>query len=275
MATTDIYHISGGLKGRKAVAFLGGAVDDGVQIDTFAAGRVATNDTVGSFTAWFNVPDKTGTYAILGCGDANAVEYFYFAVVAGQIQVKAALAGPNIAWDIITTGTLLQPHVWHHLAVVQDGQWPKIYVDGVLRSVTLTNVTEGDYWFDEFTLIDGGHIGCADSIAGDAALTLEFKGAISNVKYWNTTLTDAQVVDDYNEVNYTTGLIAHWAFNGDYLESVTAYDGTAVGAIILTSNFSEFTSRFRYDPAAAAVVADKVLFTADGGTGHALIIKAA
>ncbi len=280
MATTDIYQIGGGLKGRKAVAFLGGNVDDGVQIDAFMAARVAANDTVGTFTAWVNVPDKTGTYCILGGGDANAVDYFYLAVVAGEIQAKCARAGPNVAWDLITVGASLSPHEWHHIALVQNATKPKIYVDGVEYSVskgtlTETDVTEPTYWFDTLANIDGGHIGAADSIAGDAALTLEFKGGISDVKYWNVALTDSQILDDTLEVNNTTSLISHWDFKDDYIDSVSAHNGTAVGDIILTSNYSEFTSRFRYEPAAAAVVADKVVFTADGGTGYAVIIKAA
>jgi hypothetical protein len=176
MATTDIYHIVGGLRGRHAVAFIGGAVDDGVQIDELASDRVTANDTAGTFTAWINVPDKTGTYAILGCGDADAVDYFYLAVVAGEIQAKCARPGPNIAWDLITSGANLSPHIWHHIALVQDAVKPKIYIDGVEFSLskgtlTETDVTEATFWFDTCAGIDGAHIGAADSIAGDAALT--------------------------------------------------------------------------------------------------------
>ena len=272
MATTDIYNISGGLKGRRAVAFIGGAVDDGVQIDELASDRVTANDTKGTITAWINVPDTTGTYCIIGFGDANAVDYIYLAVVAGKIQAKCARAGPNVAWDVITTNIVLKPHLWYHIALVQDAVKP--LAKGTL---TETDVTEPTFWFDTCSGIDGAHIGAADSIAGDAALTLEFKGAISDVKYWNVDLTDAQVYDDYQGINNTTSLISHYDFDGDYLDSVTANnnDGTAVGDIILTNNYSEFTSRFRNTLAAAPVVADKVLFTSDNGTGYAIVIKAA
>lgn len=280
MAAGDIYHISGGLKGRHAVALLGGDVDDGVQIDAFAAGRVAANDTVGTFTAWINPKDNTGTYAFIGLGDANAVEYFYAAVVAGEIQIKATRAGPDVNFDMITIGADVKPHEWTHVTIVQNATKPKIYVNGVEYSaskgtLTETDVTEAGNWFDTWSLIDGGHIGCADSIAGGAALTLEFAGAISDVKYWNTVLTDAQILDDLRDVNYTTGLIAHWDFNNDYIESVTGYNGTAIGAIILNNNYSEFTSRLRNDCAAAPVVADDISISVSDGTGHAIIIKAA
>lgn len=281
MAAGDIYHISGGLHGRRAVALLGGAVDDGVQIDAFAAARVAANDTVGTFTCWINPADVTGTYAFIGCGDASAVEYFYFAVLAGEIHIKAARAGPDVNFDMVTIGAAVPAHTWTHVAVVQDATKPKIYVNGVefalrLGTLTETDVTEAGNWFDAWSLIDGGHIGTADSIAGGGALTLEFAGAISDVKYWNTNLSDAQVVDDYNGINNTTSLTDHWDMHDGYVNLITSgNNGTAVGDIILVNTYSEFTSRLRNDAAAAPVVADDIAITSDNGTGHAIIIKAA
>ena len=252
-----------------------------MQIDEFASDRVAANDTVGTFTAFFNVPDKTGTYCILGCGDASAVEYFYIAVVAGNIQIKAAQAGPNVAFDMITTGAALQPHVWHHVAVVQDATKPKVYIDGVEYSYVKANLTETDItectqWFDTWSQIDGAHIGAADSIAGDAALTFEYKGGISDVKYWNIALSEAQVLDDLRGISNTTSLISHWNFNDDLLDQVTASnnDGTAAGDIILTNNYCEFTSRLRYTTG-VPLVADTLVCFADDRTGHAIVIQAA
>jgi len=281
MATTDIYHITGGLKGRNAVAFLGGADDDGVQIDEFVTDRVAANDTAGTITAWFNVADKTGEYAIIGFGDANAVEYIYLAVKAGEINAKCAQVGPNVAWDLITIGANISPHEWHHVALVQNAVKPKIYLDGVEYSLTKgtlteTDVTESTFWFDTCALLDGGHIGCADSIAGDAALTLEFKGAISNVKYWSVALTAAQILDDINGVNNTTSLISHWDFDEDFLDRVTASnnDGTKDGDCILVNCYSEFTSRLRYTTG-VPLVADSLVCFASDGTGHAIVIQAA
>jgi hypothetical protein len=281
MATTDIYHISGGLKGRRAVAFLGGNVDDAVQIDEFGNDRATANDTTGTFTAWFNVPDKTGTYCILSCGDANAVDYIYIQYEANEIHVKCARPGPNVAWDLITVGAAIKPHTWNHVALVQDAVKPKIYINGVEFSLykgtlTETDVTEASYWFDACSGIDSASIGALDSVGGDAALTNEFKGAISNVKYWNTALTESQIIDDYYGISNTTNLISHWDFNDDYMDRVTASnnDGTAVGDIILTNNYSEFTSRLRY-MTGVPVTADTLVCFADDGTGHAIVIQAA
>ncbi len=280
MTAGDTYHIRGGLKGRPGATFVGGDSNDGIQIDSFMAARVSAGDTTGTFSAWFNVADNTGTYCILGGGDASAVQYFYIAVVAGEIQVKAALVGPDIAWDLITIGAAIQPHVWHHVALVQNGEKPKVYVNGVEFSLnkgtlTETDVTEPTYWFGTFALIDGGHIGAADSIAGAGALTLEMKGAVGAVSYWTDALTSAQVLDDFNDNGTTTNLVDKWDMLYNVLDDVGSEDGTIVGDIILVDNYSEFSSKWRLQPAAAPVIADEFTFSVDNETGYAILIKAA
>ena len=280
MAAGDTYHIKGGLKGRPAASFIGGDSDDGIQIDSFMVARVAANDTTGTFSAWFNVADDTGTYAIIGGGDASAVQYFYIAVKAGEIQVKAALVGPNVAWDLITIGANIQPHRWYQVTLVQDAVKPKIYVDAVEFSLakgtlTETDVTESSFWFDAFALIDGGHIGAADSIAGGAALTLEMKGAVGDLKYWTDALTGAQVLDDFNGIINTTNLIAQWDMIDNVDDDVGGKDGTIVGVILVSDNYSEFSSKWRFTPSAEPVIADEFGFSVENETGYAVIIKAA
>ena len=274
MTAGDTFHIRGGMSGRPAVAFLGGDTDDGVQIDSFMAARVAANDTTGTFSAWFNVADINGTYCVLGGGDASAVQYFYIAVVAGQIQVKAALVGPNVAWDLISTDAQIVAHSWHQVTLVQDAIKPKIYLDGILLSVTETDITESTFWFNAFALIDGGHIGAADSIVGSAALTLEMKGAVGETKYWDAALTSAEVLENYLGRGQTTDLIAKWDMIDDVVDSVGGEDGTLVGQVIQQSNYSEFGSRFAHE-LTPAVVADDMTFSVDNNTGYAIIVKAA
>ena len=280
MAAADTYHIKGGLRGIPAATFVGGDSDDGIQIDSFMAARVTANDTEGTFTARFSVADNTGTYAILGGGDASAVQYFYIAVVAGEIQVKAALAGPNVAWDLITVGANIRPHIWNHVALVHNGDRPLVYVNGVeftlaKGTLTETDFTEPSFWFDAFALIDGGHIGAADSIAGAGALTLEMKGAIGPVSYWNVGLTSAQVLDDFNDNGTTTNLTDKWDMIENVLDDVGSEDGTIVGEVMLVDNYAEFTSKWRFQLLAEVVIADDWEFSVENETGYAIVIKAA
>ena len=273
MATTDIYHIVGGLNGRYATAFIGGAVDDGIQVDAFALAR-ANADTQGTFTAWINVPDITGSYAIMGCGDASADEFITFSVVAGKLEINCTDATAK-AYEVTSTNVVINPHTWQHVAIIHNGVRPILYVNGVAVDMTDTVDTDLTKWFKDCALIDGGHIGAAEE-GGAAALTLEYKGGISNVKYWASALTEANLSEDILG-NIPTGALANWDMVNGYLNAANpgTYDGTAVGDIILTSNYSEFTSRFRNEPATAVVVADLVTTFSNDGTGHAIIVKAA
>jgi len=280
MATTDIYHVSGSLSpSRQAVAFLGGDVDDGIQVDAFAVTRTAANDAAGTITGWGNMPEIAGTYTILGLGDANVVEYIHFSVENGKL-FAACNDATTMQWDVNSTNVVITPHKWHHVALVQDGTMPTFYVDGVKVARTDTVTTDLAEWIVNLDGLDGAHIGAADSIAGAAALTQEFKGAISDVKYWKVALTAEQVLDDFNGkapasiTGTAADLTNWWDLQNNLVDSVAAEDGTAVGAIVRTS-YCEFTSRLKFEPGAAAVVADALAIGFEQGKGHAILVKAA
>lgn len=276
MATTDIYHITGGLKGRRAIACLGGDVDDYIQVDTLAAARTAANDTVGTIIAWINVPDITGTYTILGFGDKNVVEFLEFNVEAGLLTTRCTDA--TVAQFVTQEDAVgIKQHQWHHVAFVQnaDGKGVQIYLDGVLRAATNDTATDVNEWFNNLDGIDSGRIGAANK-AGNDSVTQEFCGGISDVKYYNTALTADQILTDCkNNVHLTTGCISWYDFDNDFIDSVSGYNGTNTGAgIVLSNNYCEFTSRLR-NTTGAPVVADSLVCFADNMTGHAIVIQAA
>lgn len=282
MATTDIYHVSGGLAGRKAAVFLGGDVNDYVQVDAFAVARTAANDTVGTISAWINVPDITGTYTILGIGDNNAVEFIDFSVEAGKLACRCTDA-TTAQFVSVTSNVVIQPHTWQHVAVVQnaDLRGPQFFVNGVKVASTNSTTTDLNEWFANCDGLDTARIGASNK-AGDASVTNEFKGAISDLKYWSVALTDTQILNDYSEPakNATlnaASLESHWDFADDYIDNGLGADsGTVVGDVVLNNNYSEFTSRMRF-MTAVPVVADAINFAIDSAnnTGHAIVIQAA
>jgi len=279
MATTDLHFVAGSLQPvKRGVRMLGGAVDDGVQVDATAVAQATANYTSGTVTAWVMIPDNTGTYAIFSAGDANAVEYFTIRIAAGKVQGYCDVAA-DVAWDVITDDAVITPHKWHHVAFVQDVRFPKIYVDGVKVAQTNTNITEGEFWFDDLPNVDGAHIGATDSAGGAAALTDEFKGYISNVKIWGgltTTgaLTAAQVLDDYNGVSNTTALYNHWTLDQTLADLGTGADtGSAVGDIIF-SDANPFASRLTFLET-VPLVADNISISCDNGVGYAYSVLAA
>ena len=276
MATTDIYHITGGLKGRNAVMFIDGDTDDYVQVDAHAIARTTANDTVGTYAAWVNIINLEDTFCILCAGDNSAVEFIELNIEAGLLTARCTDAATA---QFVTQADQIdfKPHRWYHVAMVQsaDGKGVKLFVDGVLINSTNDTTTDVNEWFNNLDGLDTFRIGAANK-AGNASVTNELTGAISDVKYWSTDLTDAEVNNDFlNEVVQSSALQLHLDFTDDLVDAgLGADDGTIVGAVLQTNNYSEFTSRLR-NSTGTPIVADTLQCFASGETGHAIVIQAA
>lgn len=276
MATTDLHFVSGGLQPvRRGMRFLGGGVDDGVQVD--AAGAAMANVSItGTLSAWVMIPDNTGSYAIIGFGDASVDEFITFSIVAGKLECNCTDATVK-AYEITSTNVVITPHKWHHVAVTHDGVRPRLYVDGKAVAMTDTVSTSLTKWFFSCGNIDGAHIGAAEE-GGAAALTLEFKGYISDVHVWAGTttqgaLTESEIKQDMDGVTVGT---AHniWTLNQNVLDTGSGADnGTIVGDLIY-SDGNEFSSRLTFLET-VPLAADNITILSDGRIGYAYSILAA
>jgi len=279
MATTDLHFVADALHPvKKGIRFLGGDVNDGVQVDAAGVAAAAAAYPDGTISAWVMVPDNTGDYCILGFGDASAVEFLSFKVKAGKLECDANDATAT-AFQITSTDVVINPHQWHHVAVVQNGVRPTLYVDGAAVAMTDTDATDLTTWWDQLSLVDGAHIGVSEE-AGDASLTLEFKGYIHKVKHWGSAagsggaLTAAQVLADFEGGTNTTALVNSWDLEFDLLDDGSGDDaGTAVGAIVF-SDANAFASRLTFLET-VPLAADNVTITSDNGVGFAYSILAA
>ena len=275
MSTGDIYQITGGLKGRHAVAFKGGDTNDYVQVDAHAVARVAANDAVGTYTAWINLKDITGTYCVLGAAQTNADEFLDITIEAGLLTVRITDA---TTVQLVTQADAVhfQPHTWYHIAVVQsaDSKGPKLFVGGELIASTNDTSTDVDSWYAELDGINQFQIGTSQK-GGAGAFTLEFAGGISDVKYWSVDLTDDEVTQDFlNVAVQASTLQLHLDMVEDLVDAgLGADDGTIVSDALLINNYCEFYSRLVFVPT-IPLVGDKVLPFASGDTGHAIIIEA-
>lgn len=274
MTTGDIYHITGSLKGRSAIAFLSTDHNDYVQVNAHAVARVAANDTVGTYSAWVNIRNITDTVTILGAGDDNLVEFIELNIEAGLLTARIT---DGATPQFITQADAIHftPHVWYYVAMVQyaNGEGVHLFVNGIKIASTNDTATDVDSWYAETDAIDTFRIGAANKI-GDASVTNDFKGGISDVKYWNVALTADEVDSDYQEIAVqAAALQLHIDFKDDLIDAGAGADnGTIVGDCLL-SFYSEFTSRLRNVPT-IPLVADSVLPFTSGDTGHAIIIEA-
>ena len=288
MANTDLHFVAGALQPvHRGIRFLGGGVDDGVQVDAAAAAIVDGNHTVGTFFARIMVPDITGTYSFMGFGDANAVEYVHFTVEAGTIWVMMVKATPVTQLDVNTPAGTIKAHKWYNVFIRQNADIMEIWVgeDGkqlVNQTLTWTTATDTAQWFDDLNNIDTATIGAADSVAGGALLTNEFKGYISDVAIWSGTVAACALSEqEMNRVAsgeittiQATYLHNYWSLNQTLTDAGTgADDGTAVGDIIY-SDANEFASRLTFLET-VPLVADNVTILGDGGVGYAYSILGA
>lgn len=256
--------------------FKGGNTDDYIQINAAAVARVAANDTVGSWTAWVNIPDVTGTYCIMCAGDDNAVEFLELNIEAGLLTARCTDA--TVAQFVTQADAVgFTPHKWHHVAMVQaaDGQGPQLFIDGARIAATNDTSTDVNEWFNNLDGIDTFRIGAANK-AGDASVTNEFKGGISDVKIFTDVLTYEEVLNDYKGIANTNNLHNHYDMDNDVddVDGSGADNGTVTGtSLTLCPRYSEFTSM--YNTITTPLVADTVLFSTTDTTGHLVVIKAA
>ena len=275
MATTDQYTILGSLfPNRKALRLIGGATDCGVRSDN--AGVAMKADATGSISAWVMIPNITdATSTIIGYGDDDVVEFIQFSIEAGLLTLR--LTDATVAEIIYQADAVVfKPHTWYHVAVVQDGVYPALYVDGVKIAATGDDVSGITKWGTALTGLDKCFIGCANK-AGNGTETEEYAGFISNVKVWSKALTATQIVADYKGSTQTddaTYLKNWWKLEDDLIDSgVGADPGTAVaGAILVDAN--NFTSQLTFG-CGIPVVADKVEVCISGNTGFAWVSQAA
>lgn len=198
MSAGDVITINESANARKANYYDG--TDDYVLHDAHAIARVAANDTVGTYTAWIYL-NKTGAATVLSAGDNSSTnEFFTIKILSGKFQIALKHGGAT-QFDVReTTGSITQ-RTWTHVAVVQNGTRPILYVNGKVRVMTDTTSTDLTFWYDELTLVDKFAIGVKES---NNTHTDDWDGAIGQVKYFNLALNDDEILKESLGQAHTT-----------------------------------------------------------------------
>lgn len=245
MAAGDVRILNQSAQGKDSIVCDG--TGDYVQIDAWGVAREAagTADTVGTFAAWVNIKVLADSYSILSAGDTNATEYINFQIVNGLLNITLADGGA-VAFDIEADAIGITINKWHHVAMVQNGVQPLLYIDGAVIAATNDTSTDITKWFANLNGIDNANIGILDQ---NTSTTLDMNGAIGEVKHWNRALTAAEIKKDFKnqtqEADVTADLISHWDWDGDLVDNVSAHNGTIVNNVFLDGNFSELTAEIQ------------------------------
>ena len=261
-------------------------VDDYLEIDAIAAYEAGANNVVGTISAWVNIPNITGTYAIFAIGVNAAISHINLAIKAGKLNVFADDAGTD-QFDVIATTATITPHKWHHVAVVHRGDRPHLFLDGEPVVMTDTTPTDLTYWWNDLATWDKGAIGIINM---NATLTNDFLGGISYVKFATGVAgsgadwTNAEVKQEYDYratkgsgSGVTTGVLATWTLDNSLVETTTGggtYDASIVSDAQFDIEYSQLTSKLRL---LAPVIADDMSIVAHGldGGWTAVVVKAA
>ena len=198
MGAGDVIVLREDARARKGNIFDG--TDDYVLHDAHAVARVAANDTVGTYTAWIYIDNVSNQGCILSAGDNNAAaEFLQFHIEGGMLKIELTHGSTN-QFEIRETTSSIASRTWTHVAIVQDGTSPVLYVDGKLVALTIIVGTDKTFWYDELTLVDKFAIGVLES---NNTHTLDWKGAIGQVKYFNIALTAAEILVEFKGTAHT------------------------------------------------------------------------
>jgi hypothetical protein len=193
MAAGDVITIIEDSMAKKGNYFDG--TDDYVLHDAHAVARVAAADTQGTYSFWFYRPSGASS-TLLSIGDNDSVDQYMKlqAYSNGSINITLVTGGA-IKFQVYAAVNVYNFNTWTHVAFVQDGVQPKLYVNGVNKSGTNGTATDLTLWFAALTTCDKCAIGVTES---NGTHTDDFTGAIGQVKYWNRALSAAEVLADYN-----------------------------------------------------------------------------
>ncbi|KKN88640.1 hypothetical protein LCGC14_0245310 [marine sediment metagenome] len=168
--------------------------NDYINIDN-AVNDVAT-DTEGTFATWVRPVVASSAGRIFGFGDTNANEFITF-TNNGNAQAVIALTVAGVTkFNIRTTTTAFTNNTWAHVAVVQDGISPIIYINAI--AVPLTDVISVDktLWFVDVSGVDTGRLGSLNYNSGGESLP--YVGNIDEPGIWNRPLTQPEMTELYN-----------------------------------------------------------------------------
>jgi hypothetical protein len=153
-------------------------IDDQIVLNSGTA--LVVNDF--TITQWIQFPASTSKMSIGGGnyqGGSSYKGYIWYRSTQGEIRVTM----DNETGAIFNVAESVYCNKWSQITATRNGGTYKLYIDGVQVNVTRTGST------NDFSIRTIGW-SYSDSYA--------FSGNISNTLIYNTVLTDAEVLQNYN-----------------------------------------------------------------------------
>jgi len=164
-------------------------------------------DTTGTIACWI-YPTGSGGDTLFGasCSGAGATwMQIYVDLATGQLVVNVEddpNFNPSSVWVASSDASTISTNTWSHIAIVQNGTSPQLYINGQAVTTTFAHQADKTYWFADLNAaspMDYMHL-AAYYNAGVAA---SWAGKIDDFRYYqNTALSAGEVLALYN--SYST-----------------------------------------------------------------------
>ncbi len=250
MTAGDVEVIKGKIDSRLAVSYDG--TDDELQINAAAAGLQVAAATAGTISFWIMPDNITGTYGLFASGAAAAAADTNLLIqqAANKLRIYGRIQA-SAGFDIITTNAVLTAREWTHIAIVQTGTRPNIYINGVLVAMTDTVGTDLTVWWSVLVDLDEGRLGCRTLNGAEDQFLL---GVLGAVKIWNVELYADEVYREFkgestqSEETGRQAIIAaalhnYWEWDGVLTDQGTGADTAVIVAHAYLSGWSSEWSR--------------------------------
>jgi len=114
------------------------------------------------------------------------------------MRAKATNAG-TAQWQVDTDNVVFSDDTWTHVALVQNGTLPVLYIDGIAVAQTVSTTTDTTIWFNDLTGLDNGRIG--DRNVDNGGETNHFNGIVDKVKIYNRELSANEIKREFSSSN--------------------------------------------------------------------------
>lgn len=172
-------------------------------------GSVASNNTVGTFSAWIYV--SSWSEGVMGYGSTNAGLYvFSFRInsssdgvpVDGNAYMELRAYDQGVGGSVSYTlhgSTVLQRNTWYHVVLTADGSVNKIYVNGNVETIVAFLGSNIGKWVGGLTTPAGAtKIYLASQFVSNSPSNF-FNGIIDDVRIYNRALSASDVTELYNQ----------------------------------------------------------------------------
>ena len=184
-----------------------------------------SSNTSGTIAFWMKPDDgqPSGTAGMVSLSDTSAEEYIYIQLLATGIVLAACNDATTVQWSVDTDAAVWSndESTWKHIALVQDGVSPVLYVDGIAVAQAFSVTTNKTTWMNALTGVDNGRIGSI--LKGGDAQGSFFSGSMKNVGVWSRALTATEIQNvmykTYDELSgrLVSNLVSWYSFEvGQY-----------------------------------------------------------